>query len=73
MAGAAGLLRLRLTRRTAGIDRESDVLIGQVTVIANNSFRREPAAAGYYHYFPFFFFDAFTVIGIAGSPRAGKV
>ena len=37
----AGLLRLRLTRGTAGIDHESDVLIGQVISIANESFRRE--------------------------------
>ena len=37
----AGLLRLRLTRSTAGIDRESDALIGQVIAIANESFRRE--------------------------------
>ena len=37
----AGLLRLRLTRSTAGIDRASDVLIGQVIAIANESFRHE--------------------------------
>lgn len=37
----AGLLRLRLTRGTARIDHESDVLIGQVISIANESFRRE--------------------------------
>ena len=37
----AGLLRLRLKRGTAGIDHDSDVLIGQILAIANESFRRE--------------------------------
>ena len=37
----AGLLRLRLKRRTAGIDHDSDVLIGQIIAIANESFRHE--------------------------------
>ena len=37
----AGLLRLRLKRSTAGIDHDSDVLIGQIIAIANESFRRE--------------------------------
>jgi mRNA-degrading endonuclease toxin of MazEF toxin-antitoxin module len=37
----AGLLRLRLKRGVAGIERESDVLIGQLIAIANESFRRE--------------------------------
>lgn len=37
----AGLLRLRLTRGVAGIERESDVLIGQLIAVANESFRRE--------------------------------
>ena len=36
----AGLLRLRLTPSSAGIDHDSDVLIGQVIAIANESFRR---------------------------------
>jgi len=37
----AGLLRLRLKRGIAGIERESDVLIGQLIAVANESFRRE--------------------------------
>ena len=36
----AGLLRLRLKSGMAGIDRDSDVLIGQVIAIANESFKR---------------------------------
>ncbi len=34
-------LRLRLSVGTGGVDRESDVLIGQVTAVANESFRKE--------------------------------
>jgi mRNA interferase MazF len=37
----AGLLRLRLKRGVAGIERESDVLIGQLIAVANESFKRE--------------------------------
>ena len=37
----AGLLRLRLKRGVAGIERDSDVLIGQLVAVANESFRRE--------------------------------
>ena len=37
----AGLLRLRLKRGVAGIEQESDVLIGQVIAVANESFKRE--------------------------------
>jgi mRNA interferase MazF len=40
----AGLLRLRLKRGVAGIDRDSDVLIGQLIAVANESFRRELGA-----------------------------
>jgi mRNA interferase MazF len=37
----AGLLRLRLKRGVGGIERESDVLIGQLIAVANDSFRQE--------------------------------
>jgi len=37
----AGLLRLRLKRGVGGIERESDVLIGQLIAAANESFRQE--------------------------------
>jgi mRNA interferase MazF len=37
----AGLLRLRLNRGVAGIERDSDVLIGQLIAVANESFKRE--------------------------------
>ncbi len=37
----AGLLRLRLKCGGAGIERESDVLIGQLIAVANESFKRE--------------------------------
>lgn len=37
----AGLLRLRLKRGAAGIERESDVLIGQLIAVANESFSQE--------------------------------
>ena len=40
----AGLLRLRLKRGVAGIERDSDVLIGQLIAVANESFRREIGA-----------------------------
>ena len=36
----AGLLRLRLKSGVGGIDRDSDVLIGQIIAIANESFKR---------------------------------
>lgn len=34
-------LRLRLPAGTAGLDRESDVLVAQMIAVANESFRRE--------------------------------
>lgn len=34
-------LRLRLLRGTAGLDRDSDVLVAQVIAVANESFRKE--------------------------------
>lgn len=34
-------LRLRLPAGTAGLDRDSDVLVAQVIAIANESFRKE--------------------------------
>lgn len=40
----AGLLRLRLKRGVAGIERDSDVLIGQLIAVANDSFKREIGA-----------------------------
>ena len=40
----AGLLRLRLKSGMAGVDRESDVLIGQVIAVANESFKRKLGA-----------------------------
>ena len=40
----AGLLRLRLKRRVAGLERDSDVLIGQLIAVANESFKRELGA-----------------------------
>ncbi|MBI3086435.1 MAG: hypothetical protein HYY88_12030 [candidate division NC10 bacterium] len=36
-----GLLRLRLKRGVAGMERDSDVLIGQLIAVANESFKRE--------------------------------
>ena len=36
----AGLLRLRLNGGVAGIERDSDVLIGQIIAISNESFKR---------------------------------
>jgi len=40
----AGFLRLRLKRGVAGIERDSDMLIGQLIAVANESFRREIGA-----------------------------
>ena len=40
----AGVLRLRLKRGVAGIDRDSDVLVGQIIAVANESFKREIGA-----------------------------
>lgn len=37
----AGLLRLRLKHGVGGIERDSDVLIGQLIGVANESFTRE--------------------------------
>jgi hypothetical protein len=38
---SAGLLRFRLKGGVGGIERESDVLIGQLIAVANESFKRE--------------------------------
>ena len=40
----AGFLRLRLTRGVGAIERDSDVLIGQLIAVANESFHREIGA-----------------------------
>ena len=40
----AGFLRLRLKRGVGAIERDSDVLIGQLTAVANESFQREIGA-----------------------------
>jgi mRNA interferase MazF len=37
-------LRLRLSAGTAGLERDSDVLVAQVIAVANESFRRELGA-----------------------------
>ena len=37
-------LRLRITSGTAGLDRDSDVLVAQVIAVANESFRKEMGA-----------------------------
>jgi hypothetical protein len=37
----AGFLRLRLKRGVGAIERDSDVLIGQLIAVANESFQRE--------------------------------
>jgi mRNA interferase MazF len=37
-------LRLRLSAGTAGLDRDSDVLVAQVIAVANDSFRKELGA-----------------------------
>ena len=40
----AGFLRLRLKRGVGAIERDSDVLIGQLIAVANESFQREIGA-----------------------------
>ncbi len=40
----AGILRLRLKKGQAGIARDSDLLLGQVIAVANESFRQEIGA-----------------------------
>jgi mRNA interferase MazF len=37
----AGILRVRLKKGQAGVARDSDLLLGQVIAVANESFRRE--------------------------------
>jgi mRNA interferase MazF len=37
-------LRLRVTAGTAGLDRDSDILVAQVIAVANESFRKELGA-----------------------------
>jgi len=37
----AGLLRLRLKRGVAGLEHDSDALVGQLIAVANESFTRE--------------------------------
>ncbi|MBP1598494.1 MAG: transcriptional modulator of MazE/toxin, MazF [Acidobacteria bacterium] len=37
----AGLLRMRLLAGEAGMERDSDLLLGQVIAVANESFRQE--------------------------------
>ena len=41
LADSAAPLRLRLPSGTAGLARESDVLVGQVIAVANESFQKE--------------------------------
>lgn len=41
LAEGTSPLRLRLSAGTAGLERDSDVLIAQVIAVANESFRRE--------------------------------
>lgn len=36
-----GVLRLRIPRELAGLTRDSDLLLGQIIAVANESFRRE--------------------------------
>lgn len=36
-----GILRLRLTRGQGGLARDSDLLLGQLVAVANESFRQE--------------------------------
>jgi mRNA interferase MazF len=36
-----GILRLRVKRGQAGLTRDSDLLVGQLIAVANESFRRE--------------------------------
>jgi mRNA-degrading endonuclease toxin of MazEF toxin-antitoxin module len=37
----AGFLRLRIQKGEAGLAQESDLLLGQLIAVANESFRRE--------------------------------
>ena len=37
----AGILRLRLKKGQGGVGRDSDLLLGQVIAVANESFRQE--------------------------------
>ena len=37
----AGMLRLRLKKSQGGVTRDSDLLLGQVVAVANESFRQE--------------------------------
>ena len=36
-----GIMRLRIEKGDAGLDRDSDLLLGQVIAVANESFRKE--------------------------------
>lgn len=40
----AGFLRLRIPKGTCGLDRESDLLIGQLIAVANVSFKKDLGA-----------------------------
>ena len=40
----AGILRLRLKKGQEGIERDSDLLLGQMIAVANESFRQEIGA-----------------------------
>jgi mRNA interferase MazF len=40
----AGMLRLRLKRGQGGVARDSDLLVGQLIAVANESFRQEIGA-----------------------------
>lgn len=39
-----GILRMRLKKGEGGLDRDSDLLLGQLIAVANDSFRREIGA-----------------------------
>jgi mRNA interferase MazF len=39
-----GILRMRLKKGASGLDRDSDLLLGQLIAVANDSFRREIGA-----------------------------
>lgn len=41
LVGDPGVLRLRVKRRQGGLARDSDLLLGQLIAVANESFRRE--------------------------------
>jgi mRNA interferase MazF len=41
-----GILRMRLEKGDGGLDRASDLLLGQLIAVANESFRREIGALG---------------------------